>query len=136
MEEGPLKNSTKYSVLPNGSLVFSKVRAFDEGLYKCVGLSNRRGPTQTYTAKMTVAKLEEMSVKNFEPNFGSNPLIWRKGADFELRCRRPFGFPPPVVRWQLVRLEVGLIGRLLILALGAGLRASECKWFLNLSDEN
>ena len=105
MEEGPLKNNTKYSVLPNGTLVFSKVRASDEGLYKCVGLPTNAGPTQTYTAKMTVAKLEEMKVENnFEPKFDKNPLIWRKGADLELRCRRPFGFPTPEVKWELVRM--------------------------------
>jgi hypothetical protein len=98
-EEGPLKNSTKFSLFPNGTLTLSKVKAFDEGLYKCVGISET-GPTQTYTAKMTVAKLDDMNVNNFEPRFHQNPIIWRKGSDFEIRCRPPSGFPKPIVKWE------------------------------------
>ncbi|KFM59569.1 Inactive tyrosine-protein kinase 7, partial [Stegodyphus mimosarum] len=36
----PLVNNSRFTIYPNGSLAISEIRSSDEGIYKCVGISD------------------------------------------------------------------------------------------------
>lgn len=58
-DEGPLKNSTRRTIFPNGTLFLPKVKSGDEGSYKCVGVvkegRNGGSSTQEYVAQLRIA---------------------------------------------------------------------------------
>ena len=58
-DESVLRNSTKRTVFPNGTLWISKVKPGDEGAYKCVGVAGmvdgKNGMDQAYVAQLRIA---------------------------------------------------------------------------------
>lgn len=95
-----LANSTRHVVYPNGSLYFPKLRAADEGSYRCEGLS-RTSPGQTFTSELYLASLGEILRDTFEPRLLPNyPIVIPVHERFEVKVFPPPGRPKPTFWWQ------------------------------------
>ncbi|XP_076306056.1 inactive tyrosine-protein kinase 7-like isoform X2 [Tachypleus tridentatus] len=97
-----LHNSSRFIVYPNGSLVVSRVRDADEGIYRCVGTSiSKDVPQQTYVAHLKVAFLHDIKEDSFEPpvKSGEKNVVPQNGM-FEIACKHPAGHPKPRIWWE------------------------------------
>ncbi|XP_054284012.1 inactive tyrosine-protein kinase 7-like isoform X2 [Macrosteles quadrilineatus] len=98
-ETGPLENSTRFSVFPNGSLVIHKVRPTDEGWYSCVGIRGESTAVpQKYTAKLTLAYLGEVGSHSLEPVV-EGPRVVGEGGELQVTCLAPRSLPRASVQW-------------------------------------
>ncbi|XP_025105035.1 inactive tyrosine-protein kinase 7-like isoform X2 [Pomacea canaliculata] len=96
-----LSNGTRHTVYPNGSLFFPKVRAADEGSYRCEGLSRTSPPGQTFTSELVLASLGEIMRDTFEPRLQANyPIVIPVHTRSEIRVFPPDGRPKPNFWWQ------------------------------------
>ncbi|KAK7504332.1 hypothetical protein BaRGS_00004636, partial [Batillaria attramentaria] len=94
-----LSNSSKHIVFPNGSLYFPKVRAADEGSYRCEGLSHT-SPGQTFTSELYLASLGEILRDTFEPRLQPNyPVVIPVHERFQIKVFPPPGRPKPKFWW-------------------------------------
>ncbi|CAL1542558.1 unnamed protein product [Lymnaea stagnalis] len=90
---------TMHVIYPNGSLYFPKVRAADEGIYRCDGLSVS-GPAQTFIAELALADLDDITQLSFEPRLTpSYPIVMPIHHKFEIKVFPPSGRPQPGYRW-------------------------------------
>ncbi|XP_050404298.1 inactive tyrosine-protein kinase 7 isoform X1 [Patella vulgata] len=95
-----ITNTTRHIVYSNGSLYFPKVRASDEGSYRCEGLSGNSNPAQTFTAQLTLSSLDDIMPGTFEPRLLANSrLVIPLHERFELKIFPPKGKPKPSFRW-------------------------------------
>ncbi|XP_046676097.1 inactive tyrosine-protein kinase 7-like [Homalodisca vitripennis] len=98
-ETGPLENSSRIGILPNGSLLIHKVRLTDEGWYSCVGIRGESTAVpQKYTAKLTVAYLGEVGEDSLEPP-GDGQRVVAEGSELQVTCVPPHSVPRATVRW-------------------------------------
>ncbi|XP_076442608.1 inactive tyrosine-protein kinase 7-like [Babylonia areolata] len=94
-----LSNSSRHVVYPNGSLYFPKVRAADEGSYRCEGLS-RSTASQTFTSELFLASLDEIHRDSFEPRLIPNyPVVIPVHERFQIKVFPPQGRPKPNFWW-------------------------------------
>ncbi|XP_059173362.1 inactive tyrosine-protein kinase 7-like [Physella acuta] len=95
-----LSNSSRHVVYPNGSLYFPKVRATDEGTYRCEGLSANAQTAQTFTAELALADLHDITPQSFEPRLmTSHPIVIPVQVRSEVKVFPPAGRPQPDYRW-------------------------------------
>uniref|UniRef100_A0A146LW09 Tyrosine-protein kinase-like otk n=3 Tax=Lygus hesperus TaxID=30085 RepID=A0A146LW09_LYGHE len=100
-QTGPLENSTKYNILPNGSLVVLNVSENDEGLYSCVGIRGESTEVpQIYSASLRLAYLEDPDDRTLVPLTDGNLRLINEGGDLEVGCNAPAGLPKPAVSWS------------------------------------
>ncbi|ESO84448.1 hypothetical protein LOTGIDRAFT_71201, partial [Lottia gigantea] len=104
----------RHVVYSNGSLYFPKVRASDEGSYRCEGLSGNGNPAQTFTAELILSNIEDIMPGTFEPRLLANSrLVIPLHEQFELKIFPPKGKPKPSFRWidrnDLKITDTGLI---------------------------
>ncbi|XP_049864534.1 inactive tyrosine-protein kinase 7-like [Schistocerca gregaria] len=97
-----IKNSTRYSVFSNGSLVIYSVNdehpTDDRGTYSCVGIRGKE--KQTYSAELKVAYLQPLTSNSFEPPLPDDGIrVVAERMEFETTCLPPDGDPPPRVWW-------------------------------------
>ncbi|KAJ9574837.1 hypothetical protein L9F63_007997 [Diploptera punctata] len=78
-----------------------KVKTSDEGFYSCVGIpEDSTKPSQTYTAELNIAYLNDLTPSSFEPPLpDSKTRIVPEKAEFELTCIPAAGNPPARVWW-------------------------------------
>ncbi|GAB6021777.1 hypothetical protein CHUAL_004354 [Chamberlinius hualienensis] len=108
-DEVLLSNSTRITIYPNGTLYIHRVKASDEGPYKCVGTKGvtKDEPVQAYVVELRIAELDTMDNNSFEPSWKANAVnIVAEGTEFEITCLRPKGYPKPTVWWEYGRGSV------------------------------
>ncbi|XP_067682833.1 inactive tyrosine-protein kinase 7-like [Haliotis asinina] len=94
-----LSNTSRHKVYNNGSLYFPKVRAADEGSYRCEGLSDKE-PAQTFTSELVLVSLGEITSETFEPRLRANyPVVVPVHEKFEVKVFPPEGKPKPSFRF-------------------------------------
>ncbi|GFS70215.1 inactive tyrosine-protein kinase 7 [Nephila pilipes] len=99
----PLSNNSRFTIFPNGSLSISRILNSDEGIYKCVGISDisKEAPQQTYAARLQLAYIEGFSDSPFEPPISPDELkVVALGSQFEVTCVKPNGRPKVKIWWE------------------------------------
>ncbi|XP_035226737.1 inactive tyrosine-protein kinase 7-like isoform X2 [Stegodyphus dumicola] len=99
----PLVNNSRFTLYPNGSLGISEIRSSDEGIYKCVGISDisKEAPQQTYAARLKLAFIDGFGMSPFEPPVGHDELkVVPLGSQFEVTCVKPGGRPKVRIWWE------------------------------------
>ncbi|GIY29874.1 tyrosine-protein kinase-like otk [Caerostris extrusa] len=99
----PLSNNSRFIIFPNGSLSISGILNSDEGIYKCVGISDisKEAPQQTYATRLKLAYIEGFSDSPFEPPISPDELkVVALGSQFEVTCVKPNGRPKVKIWWE------------------------------------
>ncbi|XP_068247783.1 inactive tyrosine-protein kinase 7-like [Palaemon carinicauda] len=99
-DNGPLKNSTRYELLGNGTLILLSADILDEGVYKCVGAHPHRAHMAAFAASVTLAYLDKTVPPILEPgaSVGSTHVVGL-GGRLQVSCLPPPGLPHPEVTW-------------------------------------
>lgn len=94
-------NNSRHTVYPNGTLFFPRVKAADEGSYRCEGLGSSRDiPAQTFTSELMLTILEDFRMDSFEPRLIPNfPLVVPIHQPFQVKVFMPYGRPQPNISW-------------------------------------
>ncbi|KAI5704032.1 hypothetical protein M8J75_001262 [Diaphorina citri] len=100
-DNGPITNSTSYTVHQNGSLVIHRMESSKEGLYSCVGIkADSPEPPQTFSAQVSLAYLDPMNASSIEPSSESSFHILPEHSHIVFHCLAPRGRPTPKVSWS------------------------------------
>ncbi|KAG1696493.1 Inactive tyrosine-protein kinase 7 [Nymphon striatum] len=99
---GPLSNTSRLTVYPNGTLIINRVRGSDKGLYNCRGMLKepRNKHPQNYAVRLTLAYLEDFSDQPFKPKKHDQLNVVPENSAFEVACEYPDGLPKPKVWWE------------------------------------
>ncbi|XP_014250092.1 inactive tyrosine-protein kinase 7-like [Cimex lectularius] len=101
-QTGPLENSTRFSILPNGSLVVRSVSKAEEGLYLCVGIkADSTEIPQGFSGRLQLAYLKDPDNTTLGPFLDNDSMkIVGKGDTLRMGCFAPDGLPKPTVSWS------------------------------------
>ncbi|XP_066965958.1 inactive tyrosine-protein kinase 7-like [Macrobrachium rosenbergii] len=99
-DNGPLANSSRYTLKSNGTLVLLSADILDEGVYKCVGKHPHRAHRAAFAASVTLAYLDKSTPPTLEPSasVGSTHVVGL-GGRLQVSCLPPPGLPHPQVTW-------------------------------------
>ncbi|GFY42956.1 inactive tyrosine-protein kinase 7 [Trichonephila inaurata madagascariensis] len=97
-----LKNSNKYTIYPNGSLLIYFVEHDDTGIYECKGKSyDSNFPDQIYAVLLQIAYIENLTAESLEPQpLDDHMVIVNVHGSFDITCLVPNGLPKPKMWWE------------------------------------